>query len=347
MENKPALSSTWQSPSNLAIVKYWGKKGFQEPVNPSVSFSLQAATTTTRVAISPRKRGGFSFRMANKEIPAFQEKIKKFLDLIRFRLPIINHYFLDIESTNTFPHSAGIASSASAMSALAFCLTDLQQQTSGQSNLDISEVSSIARIGSGSAARSVYGGWNLWGRLSEVPESSDNYAIPVPANIKKNFQTLKDDILIVSSQPKPVSSRTGHALMDHHPYRQGRISQGRENTLKLLKHLQDGNLEGFIEVTETEALSLHALMMSSTPAFMLMLPNSLIMIDEIKTFRKKKDIPVTFTLDAGPNIHMLYPEEFSSEILEWQQKRIKPLCENGCILHDSVGKGPRKIIKTN
>jgi diphosphomevalonate decarboxylase len=346
MEKKPALSSTWQSPSNLAIIKYWGKKGLQEPVNPSVSFSLEASTTTTRVTISPREGGGFSFRLANKKIPAFQEKIKRFLNLIRFRLPIINHYFLDIESTNTFPHSAGIASSASAMSALAFCLTDLQQQTSRQNNTHISEVSSIARIGSGSAARSVYGGWNLWGRLPEVPESSDNYAIPVPVN-KRIFQTLKDDILIISSRTKPVSSSAGHTLMDHHPYRQGRISQARENALKLLKHLQNGNLEGFIEVTESEALSLHALMMSSTPAYMLMLPNSMIIIDKIRTFRKKKDIPVTFTLDAGPNIHMLYPEEFSSEILEWQQKQIKPLCKNGCILHDTVGKGPQKIIKTN
>jgi diphosphomevalonate decarboxylase len=346
MTNKPSLTSTWQSPSNLAIVKYWGKKALQEPVNPSVSFSLSEAKTTTTVGLVPRQDGGFSFRLDELPVPKFEKKIETFFNAIRARLPIIENHFIEIESTNTFPHSTGIASSASAMSALALCLADLQQQVNGKNDLDITEVSSLARIGSGSASRSVYGNWNLWGRMAELPESSDVYAIPVPVEVAPVFRDLRDDILIVSSQSKPVSSSHGHRLMDRHPFREGRISQARRNTLELLKHLSSGNFEGFAKIAESEALSLHGLMMSSTPAFTLLRPNTLAIIEKIREFRDNKDIPVTFTMDAGPNIHLLYPKEFLNEVSEWEENSLKPFCEEGRILRDHIGKGPEKIIST-
>ncbi|PWD98221.1 diphosphomevalonate decarboxylase [Marinilabilia rubra] len=346
MTHTASLTSTWQSPSNLAIVKYWGKKNIQEPVNPSVSFSLSQAFTRTSVNLTPKEGGGFSFKLDQQPVPKFENKIETFFKAARPRLPIIENYYFDIESTNTFPHSTGIASSASAMSALAFCLADLQQQVDGKKDLDITEVSSLARIGSGSASRSVYGSWSLWGRMSELPESSDIYAIPVPADIAPVFRNLHDDILIVSSQDKPVSSTQGHKLMDNHPYREGRISQARQNTLTLLKHLSSGSFEGFAEIAESEALSLHGLMMSSTPPYTLLLPNTLSIIEKIKDFRNRKDIPVTFTMDAGPNIHLLYPDEFSKEIAEWEEKEIKPFCANGRIIRDQVGRGPKKGIAT-
>lgn len=344
MQYSKELTTTWKTPSNIAIVKYWGKKNVQEPVNPSISFSLSEAVTKTKISLSPAKKGDFKFLLDGKEAPGFDIKIRKFLNLTQVRLPLVKNHFLKIESSNTFPHSTGIASSASAMSALAFCLADLQQQINGNNPLDISEVSSLARQGSGSAARSVYGGWNLWGRLTEIPESADNYAIPVPVSVAPVFQTFHDDILIVKSTSKPVSSTAGHALMNNHPYREGRITQAHNNTLSLLKHLEAGNLEGFIELSESEALSLHALMMSSNPSYTLLQPNTLLLIEKIREFRKLKDIPVSFTMDAGPNIHLLYPHEFAEEVEQWQEKQLKPLCEEGRIIRDFVGKGPQKII---
>jgi diphosphomevalonate decarboxylase len=347
MQHSNELTTTWQSPSNIAIVKYWGKREVQEPVNPSISFSLSEALTKTKVSLRPADQGGFLFLLDGKEIPGFDKKIRKFLELVQVRLPLIRNHFLKIESTNTFPHSTGIASSASSMSALAFCLADLQQKINGKNPLDITEVSSLARLGSGSAARSVYGGWNLWGRLSEIPESADNYAVPVPVSVAPVFQSFHDDILIVNSNTKPVSSSAGHTLMNNHPYRAGRISQAHQNTLTILKHLETGNLEGFIELTESEALSLHALMMSSSASYTLLQPNSLLLIEKIREYRKTKDIPVSFTMDAGPNIHLLYPHEFSEEIKKWQEQQLKPLCEEGRIIRDFVGKGPQKITTTS
>ncbi|MGQ1890452.1 diphosphomevalonate/mevalonate 3,5-bisphosphate decarboxylase family protein [Thermophagus sp. OGC60D27] len=338
-----AYTSTWQSPSNLAIVKYWGKKELQQPINPSVSFSLSKAVTTTTVSLTPTKSSGFSFYLNNEEKPAFRPKIQKFLDRIRSRIPLIDQFHLNIYSSNTFPHSSGIASSASAMSALAFCLADLQQQVAGEKNLSIQEVSYLSRIGSGSAARSVYGGWNLWGHLPEIPESSDFHAIPLPIKIHPLFKTLQDDILIVSDQRKKVSSTAGHALMHDHPFRNGRIKQAHNNTLLLLKHLENGNWEGFSTIAENEAMSLHGLMMSSHPSFTLMLPATLSLINEIKEFQQNSGLPVTFTLDAGPNIHLLYPQNVKKEIVKWENQKLKPLCEKGTIIHDHIGDGPQKI----
>ncbi|RCW38310.1 diphosphomevalonate decarboxylase [Marinilabilia salmonicolor] len=346
MQHSIQSNTTWKTPSNIAIVKYWGKRDVQEPVNPSISFSLSEATTTTKITASPSEKGGFTFLLDGKEQGSFDKKIRKFLELAQVRLPLIKDHFLKIESSNTFPHSTGIASSASAMSALAFCLADLQHQITPENPLDISEVSSVARLGSGSAARSVYGGWNLWGRLTEIPESSDHYAVPVPVSVNPVFQKFHDDILIVKSEKKPVSSSAGHALMNHHPYRNGRIKQAHDNTLNLIKYLETGNLEGFIEMAESEALSLHALMMSSTPSYTLLQPNSLLLIEKIREFRKTKDIPVSFTMDAGPNIHLLYPDEYQKEISGWQEKELQPLCEKSRIIRDNVGNGPQKIINS-
>jgi diphosphomevalonate decarboxylase len=297
------------------------------------------------VSIAPSQDGGFSFLLNNREMPSFHQKIEQFLNRVRSRLPILEHYHLQISSHNTFPHSSGIASSASAMSALAFCLADLQQQVNELNDIEISHVSSMARLGSGSAARSVYGGWNLWGRLTEIPESSDNYAIPVSVDIAPVFHSLHDDILIVDTSTKPVSSSLGHSLMDNHPFKEGRVKQATKNTLELLNHLSSGNMNGFIEITETEALSLHGLMMSSSPAFTLLLPNTLALIEKIKHFRKRKDIPVTFTLDAGPNLHLLYPDEYANEIETWEDEHLRSLCEKGIIIRDRIGLGPKKIIE--
>ncbi|MGM0376620.1 MAG: diphosphomevalonate/mevalonate 3,5-bisphosphate decarboxylase family protein [Bacteroidota bacterium] len=344
MSRNRSYASTWKAPSNLAIVKYWGKKGIQEPVNPSLSMSLSESVTTTRVKATPREGGGLSFRLNDQEVPAFFARIEKFINNLQERIPFIAQYHLKIDSQNTFPHSSGIASSASAMCTLAFCLADLQQQVDPSRSINIQEVSSIARLGSGSAARSVFGGWNLWGRTTVIPESSDHYAVAL--DVAPVFQTYHDDVLIIDSSPKSVSSSHGHALMDHHPYKEGRISQAQENNTHLLKHLQTGNTEGFTEIAEAEALSLHGLMMSSSPGYTLLQPGTLAVIHETRKFREKTGIPVAFSMDAGPNIHLLYPDSFGQEVTEWEDSTIKKFCENGQIIRDRIGKGPEKIIET-
>lgn len=336
----------WESPSNLAIVKYWGKKGLQEPLNPSISFSLESALTRTRVRVEPSEKGGFLFHLNGREKSGFNEKIATFLERIQLHLPFLQNHHLHIESHNTFPHSSGIASSASSMSALALCLAQLQQISSeGEIRApDMVLASTLARMGSGSAARSVYGGWTLWGRFAGKKESSDMYAIPLDeVEIDADFRNIHNSILLIDPSQKAVSSTEGHALMHQHPYREARIAHARQNTNRLLSVLKAGDWTGFFDLAENEALSLHGLMMSSTPSYTLLHPNSLEAIRRIRRARREEGLSIGFSMDAGPNIHLLYPERDKEKVRTWMQEELQPLCANQAILHDRVGRGPRAL----
>lgn len=341
-----SATASWESPSNLAIVKYWGKHGLQEPLNPSISFSLAAAVTRTRVSTRPSDQPGFSFRLNGAEKAGFNEKIATFLERVHSHLPFLQHHFLQIDSCNTFPHSSGIASSASSMSALALCLTQLHLLHSDKEETAMDSVlaSTLARMGSGSAARSVYGGWTLWGRYPGKKESSDMYALPLEeAEIDPDFRSLHNSILLIDPGQKAVSSTAGHALMNHHPYREARVEQAQKNTERLLAILKAGEWDDFFELAENEALSLHGLMMSSTPSYTLLHPNSLEAIHRIRRARREHGLPIGFSMDAGPNIHLLYPAHENKKIRTWMQEELQPLCADKAILHDQVGTGPRAL----
>ena len=335
----------WQSPSNLAIVKYWGKKEIQKPLNPSISFSLKNAVTTTRVTASHSKKAGFTFLLDGNKKDTFNAKIGNLLQLASASLPFIATHHLTIESSNTFPHSSGIASSASSMSALALCLEEIQQKVYNKVDykLDMQSVSELARMGSGSAARSLYGGWTIWGKTPLINESSDNYAIELK-DIHPNFMQIANAILIIKPESKKVSSSQGHALMNNHPFGEARIKQANDNTQQLLEVLKTGDWNQFFDIAEHEALSLHALMMSSNPGYTLLHANSLKVIEEVRKAFLDLQLPVGFSMDAGPNVHLLYPKYEEKNILPWIEERIRPLCYEQKIIFDQLGDGP---IKTN
>lgn len=336
-------SAEWQSPSNLAIVKYWGKKKIQEPLNPSISFSLKNAVTTTRVNATPSDEGGFTFWLDGNKKETFNAKVANLLQRASATLPFIATHHLNIESSNTFPHSSGIASSASGMSALALCLADLQRMIDNERNqsLNLQTVSELARLGSGSAARSLYGGWTIWGKTSAIAGSSDHYAMELPT-VDFSFMQIANAILIIEPKSKKVSSTQGHALMNNHPYGAARIQQANDNSLQLLEILQSGNWNQFFEIAENEALSLHALMMSSNPGYTLLHPNSLEVIEEVRKARIEQQLPVGFSMDAGPNVHLLYPKYEEKSVLPWIENKIRPLCYQQEIIFDELGDGPKK-----
>ncbi|MBC8342860.1 MAG: diphosphomevalonate decarboxylase, partial [Bacteroidetes bacterium] len=217
----------WQSPSNIALIKYWGKYGNQLPQNPSLSLTLKNALTKMKVSYSFSGSGKLQTELLfeGKESPLFHKKVNSFLTSIFTYFPFLNQLKIRIETENTFPHSAGIASSASSMSALALCLCSIENDLF--ESLKIKEdfykkASFIARLGSGSASRSVYGGMVLWGRHEGFSASSNEFAIPFREKIHPNFEFLNDAILIVNESVKKVSSSQGHALMQDHPYAKSR-----------------------------------------------------------------------------------------------------------------------------
>ncbi len=340
----------WQSPSNIAIIKYWGKHGIQLPQNPSLSFTLQNALTETKLSYAPKESPSkgieLDFWFEEQQNNVFGAKVANFLEQLIPTFPFLEQLSLKIQSVNSFPHSAGIASSASSMSALALCLCSLEDQFFGTLGDDVAfdrKASNIARLGSGSASRSIFAGAAVWGQTNLVAGSSDEFAVSIEERLHPVFKTLHDDILIVSDAEKPVSSRAGHALMNDNPYASTRYAQANQRLDILLQALEAGDLEKFGKITENEALTLHGLMMTSNPSYLLMEPQTISIIQAIRRYRKETQIPVYFTLDAGPNVHMLYPEEHIASVRGFVHGELASMLHDGVYIPDFVGEGPVEV----
>ena len=342
------VSVSWQSPSNIAFVKYWGKTGRQLPVNPSLSMTLSKAYSETKLTALPREIKGpveLDFWFEGRQNAAFGERMKKFLQSVTDIFPWLTQVNLKLETSNTFPHSAGIASSASAFSALALCLCSLDTELCSIM-LDENEfrfkASYVARLGSGSACRSLFPGITVWGLTKALPGSSDLLAVPV-SDIHPDFKALRDTILIVNRKEKAVSSSEGHNRMIGHPFAEARIKQAVKNTTDLLGALKTGDKKTFIRIVENEALTLHALMMTSDEGFMLMHPETVRIISRIQEIRKETGLDICFTLDAGPNVHLIY---FEDQIEQVNKLIVEDLLKNNkqdMRIDDFYGKGPVKI----
>lgn len=348
-QNLPAKGKVaWKAPSNIALVKYWGKRPVQMPANPSISFTLDACATTTSVAFEKKDNNtGFSFDLFFEGKPKddFKPKIQTFLERIEKYLPFLKEYYFTIETSNSFPHSSGIASSASGMAALSLCLMDIEKQLDPALDEEsfYAKASHLARLGSGSACRSIKGSLVQWGKHKNIPNSSDVYGIEYPFEVNKVFRTYCDTILLVHKGQKQVSSTVGHQLMHGHPYAENRFQQAFDNLDKLKPILASGDLEEFIKLVESEALTLHAMMMTSMPYFILMKPDTLEIINKIWEYRETTKTPVCFTLDAGANVHLLYPSSEKEKVRDFIKDTLAEHCENGQYIHDQVGKGASKI----
>jgi diphosphomevalonate decarboxylase len=293
------------------------------------------------------KEMSLSYYFEDKSNPIFEDRYRQYLVHVTKYLPFLNHTELVIKSHNTFPHSAGIASSASSFGALALALCDVERNLFGTLTEDadfLEKASFLARLGSGSACRSVYGGFSLWGKTGDILASTNEAAIPLNQVIHPVFTDYCDSILVIDSGKKEVSSSAGHRLMEHHPYSAARVSQVHQNLKKMLDTLQAGNEQAFSALVEEEALSLHAMMLTSQPGYILLKPNSLEAIDRLRKFRNSAGLPVSFTLDAGANVHVLYPNRLVSEIKPFIVSHLAGLCQDGNIIHDKIGRGPVKIL---
>ncbi|RLD28389.1 MAG: diphosphomevalonate decarboxylase [Bacteroidetes bacterium] len=340
-------SYTWQSPSNIALVKYWGKKESQIPENPSISFTLDACKTTTTLRFKKKIKGdifSFDIFLDGKKQDDFKPKIETFFKRIEVYLPFLKDYHFIIETSNSFPHSSGIASSASGMSALALCLMSIERESTPEMTERYfnQKASFLARLGSGSACRSIEGDLVVWGNHKEIKGSSDLFGIKYPYKVHKNFKNYQDTILLVDKGEKQVSSTVGHNLMHNHPFAQERFKQANNNLSKLIDPLKAGDLKAFIEIVESEALSLHAMMMTSLPYFILMKPNTLEIINKIWNFRQQTASNVCFTLDAGANVHVLYPEQEAEQAMKFIQNELVAHCQNGYYICDRIGFGAKQ-----
>lgn len=321
------FETSWRSPSNIAFVKYWGKKGHQIPANPSLSMTLKECVTETKVSFSPSESLKVELYLDGVLEEKFAQKIQKYLSSLT-DLPQLQKVKYIIHTKNTFPHGTGIASSASGLSAFALCLTEYL----GAKENFFPVASFLSRLASGSACRSVYGGFTTWG------DESDYYASSF--NVHPEFQNLKDSVLVVSGDEKVVSSTAGHGRMNEHAFAEARFVQAKNNFDGMTKALKSGDMEEMGRILESEALSLHAMMMTSPEAYTLLKPSSLAAIDMIWAFRRETKLPLYFTLDAGPNLHLIYPETHQHKIKTFISHELSPLAQK--VIEDERGEGPRK-----
>lgn len=326
-----------QAPSNIAFIKYWGKKESQIPMNPSVSLTLTHCKTINQFKVIPGNGTlNFTFHEESNST-AFSIKIQKLFALIKTEYPELNSFDFIVRSENTFPHSSGIASSASGMASFVYGIFHvLQQMKNVNRTLLNQKISYYSRLGSGSACRSIEGPFVQWGQMEGFKDSSNDFGV-----ISENHPSLNnlcDSILIVSKNPKKISSSEGHRLMQQNPYSPIRYERAKNKAIDMLDFLKSGDFSKIGEMIEQEALELHALMLTGDKPYFLMEPNSLHLIQAIVEFRKNTLIPVYFTLDAGPNLHLLYPAQVKSEVLNWIDQ-LKPKNLFLDVIHDEAGLG--------
>jgi diphosphomevalonate decarboxylase len=245
----------------------------------------------------------------NAEIlSGLQKKLNKFLSL--YSAYLLAPCQLEIFSENNFPHSAGIASSASSMMALAQLLTvhfRLPHLTPEQ------QLSFIAREFSGSACRSLAYTCCLWGETPLLQGSSDDYAVPV-TTVHSSFKKLLNHIFIIDDGVKSVSSSEGHERMNEHPYLEVRQKQARLRLSELLELLKKPLGYDFFELVEKEALELHAMMMTAPNPYVLLNPGSLQVMEEVTRLRREQHLLCGYTIDAGSTVHVFCDPSAASAV---------------------------------
>jgi diphosphomevalonate decarboxylase len=297
-------TATAQAFPNIAFIKYWGNRDQQLrlPVNGSISMNLGDLHTRTRVSFEPGlERDEFSLA-GRPVLGAGLQRVSATLDLVRgmARLDLHAH----VESRNNFPTGAGIASSASAFAALS-----LAASAAAGLSLSEAELSRLARRGSGSACRSVPGGFVEW-QAGESDETSYAFSIAPPEH-----WDLADCVAIVSRAHKPTGSTEGHALAGTSPLQLSRVAGAPRRLEACRRAILERDFDAFASIVELDSNLMHAVMMTSTPSLLYWQPATLAVMRSVQEWRQS-GLPVCYTIDAGPNVHVLCPASVSTQVVE-------------------------------
>lgn len=298
--------TTAQAHSNIALIKYWGKRAntLKLPTNNSISLTLDQLYTRTTVEIQPDLTCDQLYLNGKQATPEQTTKVKAFMDLLRQAYPCQGYAL--IHSTNSFPTGAGLASSASGFAALAVAAS----QAFGLV-LSPTELSRLARQGSGSASRSIFGGWAEWLR-GEKPDGSDSYAIPLTVNPALSLAML---VLVVENKPKETGSTDGMAhCVATSPYYRAWQTTIDQDLSTLRTALQTGDFAAIGQVMEHNCLKMHATTITAQPAVWYWQPATLVLVQQVYQLRQQ-GIQAYFTIDAGPNVKVLCQESDCDQLV--------------------------------
>lgn len=316
------MKSTAVAPSNIAFIKYWGRKNeeLRLPANASISMNLSNLLTTTTVEFNPEFKED-SIIIDNKNDFKESEKVIKQLDLIRKKANI----FLKakVVSKNNFPIGTGLSSSASGFAALTLATTKALGL-----ELNEKELSILTRHGSGSACRSIPDGFVEWvGEGAKSLYSSD-------------YWKIVDVVAIFSLEKKDVSSTEGQKFASSSPFFQTRLDNIDEKIKRLKKALETKNFTEFGEIVESEALELHAIMLTSTPSLIYWRPETIKLMKLAKKWRSE-GLEIYFTLNTGQDIHLIIEEKNTRKLI----KKLKDIKEVKKIIINRPSAGARLTEK--
>jgi diphosphomevalonate decarboxylase len=318
--------------ANIAFIKYWGNRDekLRLPANPSLSMNLAGLETTTTVDFAAGLERDEVIIGGEPQSGPPRDRVANHLDLIRARAGI--KQFARVESSNNFPAGVGIASSASAFAALT-----LAAAAAAGLNLTEPELSALARMGSGSAARSVPAGFVEWALgQDEQPETSFAFSVAPP-----DFWDLVDVIAIVSQKQKSVSSTSGHVLARTSPLQDARVAGAPGRLQRCRDALLAKDFARFADIVEADSNLMHAVMLTSNPSVIYWEPITLAIMKSIRRWRAE-DLPVCFTIDAGPNVHCLCPAQSAAEV----ERRLRSNLDVTRILVAGPG-GPAHLVASS
>lgn len=324
----PPRHATAVASPNIALIKYWGNSddALRLPVSPSISFNLAELHTRTSVTWDPALTADAVVINGQPVSGPTLERVTHQLDHIR-RLADYGG-FARVDSANNFPTGTGIASSASAFAALSLAATAALDMT-----LSERELSALARLGSGSASRSVPGGFVAWYTGEDHASSfAESFA---PAS----HWDLVDLIAVVSQEHKSTGSTAGHRLAPTSPLQAARIATAQERFDRCQAAVLGRDFATLAEVVELDNNVMHGVMMTSTPPLLYWEPVTLDLIKRVRQWRETDGLAVCYTIDAGPNVHCICTAQAAPEV----ERRLRALPGILDLRRATPGEGTRLV----
>ncbi len=287
------LSATAQASPNIAFIKYWGNRdsALRLPVNGSISMNLDGLFTRTSVSFQPALALDELIINDRQVSGKGLERVSGILDLVRQAAGI--DVRAEVVSENNFPTGAGIASSAAAFAALALAAT----QAAGL-NWSEAAISRLARLGSGSASRSIPSGFVEW-KMGTGDE--DSYAVSIAP---PEHWDLADCVAIIAAGHKATGSTEGHALAPTSMLQAARVADAPRRLEICRQAILERDFETFATLIELDSDMMHAVMMTSQPALFYWKPATLSVMEAVRSWRAE-GLQVAYTIDAGPNVHVI------------------------------------------
>jgi len=321
-------TATAQAAPNIAFIKYWGNRddALRIPSNGSISMNLDGLSTRTTVSFQPSLPFDELIINGREVTGRGLERVSAMLDLVCAQAGLSHR--AEVISENNFPSGAGIASSAAAFAALALA-------SSRAAGLTLSEeqLSRLARRGSGSACRSIPGGFVEW-HAGTTDEDSFAVSIAPPEH-----WDLADCIAIIHAGHKKTGSTEGHALAGTSPLQSARVDDAPRRLGICRAAILNRDFDALAHIIELDSDMMHAVMMTSNPPLLYWQAASVEIFHAVCEWRAD-GLPVAYTVDAGPNVHVLCPREAQKET----ERRLREIPGVSDILLAQVG-GPARLVE--